>query len=416
MVLIKFSVLVNLLSLTLSAPSDAFKSSLFDIQFLGSNFLGTRTLLPYKNTIISLSRGLEAVVDLSGTVLVDAKGLGVNHGLAILNGYFYYSSDTTVYRSNEIIKHEIVVTGMSKNGNGGAPQGHTTRTILFNDTMMYIGVSSGENVDPDSFRARVRRVDLAKAKLPIEFENMEVFADGLRNPLAMAFDKDKRLWELDNGPDSLQRPGFEGDDDPIEELNLLQAGKKYGYPWCFSRGSESVPFEKIDKSSVEFMKQFAWNTAITSDEYCRNTTLNTPPLSGVMSHSSPIQMLFLTSEMGCTDSSEYGKFPCSWVGDLIATLHGSWDRSVPSGYGLIRIPFVKNRPTLPSKHQYLARVENYEVDCKSGGGANLKCFRPAGIAVKDGSFYVGSGATGEIVKLTYNHEKASKRKTRNRRS
>lgn len=267
---------------------------------------------------------------------------------------------------------------------------------------MYIGISSGENVDPDSFRARVRRVDIRNARLPIQFETMEVFADGLRNPLALAFDKDKRLWELDNGPDSLERPGFEGDDDPIEELNLLESGKYYGYPLCFSRGNASSPFDNVDSTASGFMDQFAWDLSKITDEACRNTTFNTKPLSGVMSHSSPIQMVFLTEEMGCSTSKEYGKFPCSWVGDLAATLHGSWDRSVPSGYGLIRIPFVNNVPALPSEHQYLARVENFETECKATNGDNGKCFRPAGIAVKDGKFYVGSGATGEIVELSYN--------------
>jgi glucose/arabinose dehydrogenase len=283
--------------------------------------------------------------------------------------------------------------------------GHTTRTILFDKSMMYIGISSGENVDPDSFRARVRRVDIQGARLPLEFGDMEVFADGLRNPLAMAFDKNGRLWELDNGPDSLEREGFAGDDHPIEELNLLEFGKNYGYPFCFSQSNRTRPFNSIDSLADGFLDQFAWDTTITTDEFCKDTSVNTRPLSGVMSHSSPIQAIFLTAEMGCSSTKEYGKFPCAWVGDLVATLHGSWDRQVPAGYGLIRIPFVNNTPTLPSQHQFLGRVEDYETKCRSGGSENgmqLKCFRPAGIAVRDGKFYVGSGATNEIVEMLYN--------------
>jgi hypothetical protein len=115
-------VFISLLSfplLALAGPADTFKSSLFDIRLIGSNFPGTRTLLPYQNTIISLSRGISCIVDIAGNTLVDGKGLNLTHGLALYDGYFYYSSDTSVYRSNDIVKHELVVRGMSISGNGG---------------------------------------------------------------------------------------------------------------------------------------------------------------------------------------------------------------------------------------------------------------------------------------------------------
>lgn len=110
-----------LLQIAFTAPSDAFKSPIFDVKLIGSNFPGTRTLLPYQDTIISLSRGISSVLDLTGKTLVDGQGLRLTHGLALNGGYFYYSSDTSVFRSNEFVKHEVVVEGMSLSGNGGAP-------------------------------------------------------------------------------------------------------------------------------------------------------------------------------------------------------------------------------------------------------------------------------------------------------
>jgi glucose/arabinose dehydrogenase len=93
---------------------------------------------------------------------------------------------------------------MGAGGRGGAPKGHETRTIIFGpDTYMYVGISSLENVDTDSRRSRVYRFDWSKDfnGVEIDFETGQIWADGLRNPLALAFSKDGKLYELDNGPD-----------------------------------------------------------------------------------------------------------------------------------------------------------------------------------------------------------------------
>ena len=92
---------------------------------------------------------------------------------------------------------QVVIQGMSGRGNGGAPLGHYTRTIVFgNDNMMYIGISSLENVDADSSRSRVRRFPISFPEGGLQFSSGELWADGLRNPLALAFDSNNVLWEM----------------------------------------------------------------------------------------------------------------------------------------------------------------------------------------------------------------------------
>jgi glucose/arabinose dehydrogenase len=92
---------------------------------------------------------------------------------------------------------QVVIQGMSGRGNGGAPLGHYTRTIVFGkDRMMYIGISSLENVDADSSRSRVRRFPISFPEGGLQFESGELWADGLRNPLALAFDANNVLWEM----------------------------------------------------------------------------------------------------------------------------------------------------------------------------------------------------------------------------
>lgn len=81
------------------------------------------------------------------------------------------------------------------------------------------------------------------------------------------------------------------------------------------------------------------------------------------------------------------------------TLHGSWNRPVPVGYSVLRIPFDKTT-SLPSKElDYIFKVKDYESKCTSGGQKNYKCFRPAGLAFKDGILYVSSDSTGDIVRV-----------------
>ena len=142
---------------------------------------------------------------------------GINHGLALHGGHLYTSSDTTVYRAAYTAGQrgastggrEVVVKNMNADGRGGAPMGHWSRTLAFGpDGRLYVSVGSLGNVDASSYRARVRRFDLSGAPLPaggFDFGGGEVFADGLRNEVGLAFDARGVLWGVENGADRLVR-------------------------------------------------------------------------------------------------------------------------------------------------------------------------------------------------------------------
>ena len=78
----------------------------------------------------------------------------------------------------------MVIKNINADGHGGAPLGHTTRTIVFDSRgRLYVSVGSSQNVDQDSNRARIRRFAIPAA-VPaggIDFNRGVVFADGLRN-------------------------------------------------------------------------------------------------------------------------------------------------------------------------------------------------------------------------------------------
>jgi glucose/arabinose dehydrogenase len=186
--------------------------------------------------MLILERGTESVAylfDSDGDGTIDSKKLlataaSLNHGLAMYDGYLYASSDSTVFRwpfdvenvdfasADPLNGVEIVVDNINKNGQGGAPQGHQTRTLEFDKSgMLYITVGSEGNVDPDSHRSRIRRVQITTGShnfsAPIDFQTLEVFADGVRNTVGLAFDRHGVLWGVENGADNLQRDDLGGD-------------------------------------------------------------------------------------------------------------------------------------------------------------------------------------------------------------
>ena len=161
------------------------------------------------------------VSDANERACIASSAVGLNHGLAVSGGYLFASSDTTVFRwpytgteRADLGPHTVVVQNINADGNGGAPRGHTTRTLVFDAAgLLYVSVGSNNNVDADSFRSRIRRfggVTAADAQ-PAEFVDGEVWADGLRNEVGLAFDANGTLWGVENGADNLVRDDVGGD-------------------------------------------------------------------------------------------------------------------------------------------------------------------------------------------------------------
>jgi glucose/arabinose dehydrogenase len=188
--------------------------------------------------MIVLERDTESVAylfDSDGDGMPDSKTLlatapSLNHGLAMHDGYLYASSDSTVFRwpfdmedfdylnftdTLTVNDAEIVIDNINENGRGGAPQGHQTRTLEFDYFgRLYITVGSEGNVDLNSYRSRIRRVLITRHHdflAPMDFQTLEVFADGVRNTVGLAFDRHGVLWGVENGADNLQREDLGGD-------------------------------------------------------------------------------------------------------------------------------------------------------------------------------------------------------------
>jgi glucose/arabinose dehydrogenase len=230
-----------------------------------------------------------------------------------------------------------------------AGEGHWTRTVALGpDDRLYVSAGSSCNVcdEEDGRRAAVLRFDPAGGKGTL-------FARGLRNSVGLAFHPQTgELWGSDNGRDQL------GDDLPPDEINRIVDGGDYGWPACYGA---RVP----DPES---------GTA----ERCRDTL---PAAVELQAHSAPLGIAF---GAGLALPAPYPEL-------LYVAFHGSWNRTVPTGYKLVGIPFRDGRP------------DGGPTDLLTGWLEGTTAWgRPVAPAVgADGALYLSDDRAGAVYRITW---------------
>jgi glucose/arabinose dehydrogenase len=230
--------------------------------------------------------------------------------------------------------------------------GHSTRTIEFlPNGRMVVSVGSSCNVcdENDPRRASVLIYDGPQAT------GERIFARGLRNAVGLAIHPDTgELWATNNGRDML------GDDLPPEALYIVRDGLDYGWPSCHNGTIEDPDFG--------------------GPESCRDIAR---PVVNMQAHSAPLGLVFYNGKA----------FPAEYHGDLFIAFHGSWNRSVPTGYKVVRLPMEGNRSRGP--------LEDFATGWLDE--ANGRAFgRPVGLAVgPDGALYVSDDKAGMIYRINY---------------
>jgi len=335
-----------------------FASGMAGARFMVEDANGVLFLsVPSDGTVLAFpDRDKDGVAD---ETIVFARGLKRPHGLAFANGELLVAEAARVVAlmdddgdlkadSKKIITEDVPSGG-----------GHWTRTVVTGpDKAIYVAAGSSCNacVEEDRRRAAVLRYSGGKA---------EVFASGLRNTVGLEFHpKTGKLWGVDNGRDML------GDDLPPEELNLIAEGADYGWPYCYGN---RVPDPELG-----------------SPERCAGTY---PPEVQMQAHSAPLGVAF-----------GYGlKFPKMVKKSLLVAFHGSWNRSVPTGYKVVAIPF--NDKGMPAGRPF--DVITGWLEGREAWG------RPVDVlAGRDGAMYVSDDHAGAVYRVTY---EAPKKKTKGKR-
>lgn len=301
-----------------------------------------------KGEVVALpDRNRDGRADQAEVVL---SGLARPHSLAFHGGYLYVATNPAVLR----VRYE-------KGKLAGEPEKvvdlpvsttpHWTRTIGFGrDGKLYVSIGSSCNVcvEDDARRTTIMQYNA-------DGTGGRPFAKGLRN--AIGFDWDPQtgaLWADDMGQDKL------GDELPPDEINRLEDGKHYGWPYFIGR---NVPNPDLKDAAPTVTAAAA-----------------VPPALELPPHSSPIDLRFYTGQ----------QFPAAYRNALFVALHGSSSRSEKIGYKVVRVVMQNGRAT---------GLEDFATGWLKDGKFSG---RPAGLlSGPDGALYVSDDNKGFIYRIAY---------------
>lgn len=272
------------------------------------------------------------------------------HGLAFHNDWLYVAESNAIGRirfdhgsGSTIGDYQQIVTGLTDNGN------HWTKSLLIHNDTLLVSMGSTCNVceEKDPRRATIMQFDL-------DGSNARIYASGLRNSVGLdAAPWNGEVYATDNGRDLL------GDDYPPCELNHIEAGQFYGWPYINGFGDLDPDFGKGKDSLLETAQS---------------------PVFGFAAHNAPLGMRFINR----------ATVPEGYERTALVALHGSWNRSTPDGYKVIALDWAADGSI--SSRDFLS---GFEQDGDVIG-------RPVDIAEgRDGCIYISDDYSGSVYRACY---------------
>jgi glucose/arabinose dehydrogenase/cytochrome c2 len=297
--------------------------------------------------------------------------------------WIYVANNNSVvrfaYKSGDLKANaapEMIVAKLS-NTTGG----HTTRDVAFSKDgkRMFISVGSGSNVaenmnkkTPEEIQAweaehglgaswgpEENRADILMTD-PEGKQPLRTFATGIRNGVGLAVNPDTgELWVSTNERDDL------GDNLAPDYVTRVKEGGYYGWPWYYM-GNHEDPRHAGERPDLA-------GKAIVPDVL-------------EQSHSASLQMTFYTATSGPA------AFPPEYRGNAFSALHGSWNRSVRTGYKIARLRVEHGVPT----GDYEDFLTGFVVDDHNVWG------RPVGVTVAhDGALLITEDGHGTMWRVAY---------------
>lgn len=235
---------------------------------------------------------------------------------------------------------------------------HPNRTLRFSpDGTLYLSVGSTCNAAPEA-----NPENATILKLALDGSDRTIFASGLRNTIGFDWHPETNaMFGADHGIDWL------GDETQREELNRIEEGKRYGWPFVFEDG-EPNPSDNPKET-----------TGMTWQEYAETCEV---PVLTFEAHAAPMALVFYDGDA----------FPEDFRGDAFVSFHGSWNRGEPAGYDVHRIKFNGGEPV-----EAAAFLSGFLID---DGRAQFG--RPCDLAVApDGSLFLSDDGGGAIYRIRH---------------
>src|SRR5579862_3281488 len=299
---------------------------------------------------------------------VFASKLSLPFGLALYprgaNPKYLYVGDTDKILRFPYSTGDLKTTGDPETVVTNLPSGpnHFSRGVAFSldGKEMWISVGSHTNVtDTDTDKSEFHRADILVAdpnKLNQDGKDIDVYAWGIRNGEAINVNpKTGELWTSVNERDEI------GDNLPPDYITHVQKGGFYGWPYYYTGGH---PDPRFPGKHLELKDK-----AIVPD------VLLEP-------HDASLNITFYEAK----------QFPKQYQGQLFAAEHGSWNRSVRTGYEVVFVP-MKNGKATGEYQDFLTGFVTDKGECWG---------RPVGVTVaNDGSLMVTDDGSNSIWKVTY---------------
>lgn len=287
------------------------------------------------------------------------------HGISIVGSTIYLVAQKEVLKASILANGHVGPLEVLAADLPDAGQ-HSARSIAMGpDGMLYIGVGSTCNacVETSPESATILRMSP-------DGKSRTIFASGLRHTVGMDWNpRTGQLWGMDHGIDWL------GDEQQPEELNKIELGKSYGWPYIYGAGGENPQDDPPND--------------LTMTEI--NAT-SARPVLGYTPHAAPMQFQFYRGTA----------LPREYQGDALVTFRGSWNRSTPSGYEVARVRFdAKGNPT-----KFEPFVTGF---VQVGANGATQSGRPVGlVTAKDGAVLFTDDINGVIYRVTYGGLDAAK--------
>jgi glucose/arabinose dehydrogenase len=252
---------------------------------------------------------------------------------------------------------DLTATGPAETIVAGIPTGgHSTRDVAFSldGKRMFVSVGSRSNVDdPDITPAELRRANILEYTPEGKF--VKVYGAGIRNPVGIAVNPiTGEVWCSVNERDAL------GDNLVPDYITHVQEGGFYGWPWYYT-GSNQDPRHEGKHPELK-------GKVIVPDVL-------------LQPHNASLEMTFYDG----------AQFPAEYKGDIFAAEHGSWNKSVRTGYEVVRVPLNNGHAS--------GIYEDFLTGFVTAGGDVWG--RPVGVATApDGSLMVTDDGTKSIWRVS----------------
>jgi glucose/arabinose dehydrogenase len=186
---------------------------------------------------------------------------------------------------------------------------HWTKSLVASrdGSRLYVGVGSNSNVaerglEEERNRAAILEIDTASGAT-------RVYASGLRNPVGMDWAPGGGpLWVAVNERDEI------GSDLVPDYMTSVRPGGFYGWPWSYWGGNVDA---RVTPARPDMVAK-----AIKPDY-------------ALGPHTASLGLVF----------SEGARLPARFASGVFIGQHGSWNRSPPSGYKVMFVPFAGGRPS-----------------------------------------------------------------------